>query len=357
MWINSIEQITQYGYRHNGLFRRPIIPGSGFAVWKRREKGAECRRKAKAGSGSNQCRPLWRLTFEGLVIGDCRLLYLMYLPSCQARLIGAGRVMALADRSRLPGAGAATLQQGLSSLSEGRGDAPLLRVPAMLFVPPRPRGDRKPQPPQKSASRFQTKSGPEAAVPHGGTDRREGEFAFLHLDQMLFPRVCPWLLPPGSCCLACTELFFLSTLQTHPGWVCAVGAGFWSWFAKSSLSPAAHLQMRLRNAMGGTHHPWPDTPPGTGGDRRLEDTSGHPARSGVVLPQGDGEATAWLLGRQRSRNPKTSPSRRACAGRCRPLSVGTQKGATTMENSWEFLKIWKLELDLRIQQSHFWVFI
>lgn len=73
----------------------------------------------------------------------------MYLPSCQARLIGAGRVMALADRSRLPGAGAATLQQGLSSLSQGRGDTHLLRVPAMLFVPPWPRGDRKPQPPRK----------------------------------------------------------------------------------------------------------------------------------------------------------------------------------------------------------------
>lgn len=39
------------------------------------------------------------------------------------------------------------------------------------------------------------------------------------------------------------------------------------------------------------------------------------------------------------KKPKDEPVEACRAGRCRPLSVGTQKGATTMENSWEFLKI------------------
>lgn len=46
---------------------------------------------------SNQCRPLCRLAFEGLVIADRRLLYLNVSPRCQALLIGMGRAMAPGD--------------------------------------------------------------------------------------------------------------------------------------------------------------------------------------------------------------------------------------------------------------------
>ena len=204
MWLSSIQQITQYVSGHNGLFHGQIIAGGGFAVCKRREKGAEGRRKEKAGGGSNQCCPLCRLTFEGLVIGDCRLLYLNVSPQLPGAAAGAGCVMAPADTGYLPGAVACHSAAGLpgSPREDALWPFPAPRTRSLLL-----RGleetNRIP-PPTKSATRSQTNRGLAGGhrAPQRDRQTQERELAFFHFEQALFSGVRPYVLAPGRSCLA-----------------------------------------------------------------------------------------------------------------------------------------------------------
>lgn len=112
-------------------------------VQRKGERSGELKKGEGGLCSSNQCCPLCRLTFEGLVICNCRLLYLNVSPQLpgtpdrRRTCDGPGRY------GHLPGrAGAVTLQWGLSSLSRGK-----RMCPCSFWLENQPK--RKPNPRQK----------------------------------------------------------------------------------------------------------------------------------------------------------------------------------------------------------------
>lgn len=178
----------------------------------------------------------------------------MHLPSCQALLIGTGCVMALADRSHLPGAGAVTLQRGFSSLSKARGTCPFAESqPCSLFLRGLEDTDRKTQPPtsRPPAINKQRLSWRQPSSTDGQTDRKGACISSFRPVALL---QCLSFGPGPGQHLSGTHTALLSTPRTHTR-LCSVGAEFRSCFTKSSLSPAAYLQTHLPNTMAGTRRP------------------------------------------------------------------------------------------------------